>query len=236
MPLSQQLLALQQQQHQPNPLQQEQQPAQSWVQDLISSRTGTGTERQKRKPIGFEFKRDPFDPSSYYKQLGQYRDISTAATAVAQQEAANREEASRARDQAALQEALGSIGSPGAAVGNAIVNASKKYNLKGVSSTTSKAADYFGSKYGIRTVYGLGKGSVPGSDHPHGRAIDLMINNLKNGSNTGTAMANDIIAHYKDWNVKYVIWNRYIWHPGRGWTKYSGPSAHTDHVHVSFNK
>jgi hypothetical protein len=232
--LTQQLLAIQQQQqNQP----QQEQPQPSWVQDLISQHQQPGTERQKRKPVGFDFKRDPFDPSSYYKQLGQYRDISTAATAVVQQEAANRAQHEQEISQAQIQDALNSIGSPGAALGGAVANASKKYNLKGVSPTTSKAADYFGSKYGIKTIGGIGPGSVPGSDHPKGRAIDLMINNLgSRGTNTGTAMANDIIAHYKEWNVKYVIWNRYIWHPGRGWTKYSGPSAHTDHVHVSFNK
>lgn len=229
MPLTSQLLALQNQ-----PQQEQGQPQPSWVQDLISQHQQPGTERQKRKPIGFDFKRDPFDPSSYYKQLGQYRDISTAATAVVQQEAANRAAHEQEISQSEMQDALNSIGSPGAALGQAVAGV---YKLKGVSSTTHKAADYFGSKYGIKTIYGVGAGSVPGSDHPHGRAVDLMINNLgKRGTSTGTAMANDIIAHYKQWNVKYVIWNRYIWHPGRGWTKYSGPSAHTDHVHVSFNK
>jgi hypothetical protein len=231
MPLSADILAMQQQQ-QNQPQQAPQQP--SWIQELISQRYQPQTEREKRKPIGFDFKRDPFDPSSYYKQLGQYRDISIAATAVVKQEAANREEAAREREQSALQEALNG-NQFGAVAGSAVVNASKLYKLKGVKSYVSKAADFFGSKYGIKTIYGLGPGSVPGSDHPNGKAIDLMINNLGNGKNTGTQMANDIISNYKQWNVKYVIWNRYIWSPSRGWRKYSGPSDHTDHVHVSFN-
>ena len=33
--------------------------------------------------------------------------------------------------------------------------------------------------------------------------------------------------------IYYVIWNRKIWFPASGWSSYSGPSAHTDHVHVS---
>lgn len=227
MPLSEELLALQQQPQE-----------QSWIKDLIAQRYQPKTERLKRTPVGFNFNRDPFDPSSYYKQLGQYRDISTAATAVVKQEAANREAAEREREQAAnqaaIEEALRGI-NPWSSASGSDVNVSRNYKLGGVKGYVSKAADYFGSKYGIRTVYGVGPGSVPGSDHPHGKAVDLMINNLKNGKRTGTQMANDIIQNYQQWNVKYVIWNKYIWSPSKGWRKYSGPSDHTDHVHVSFN-
>jgi cell wall-associated NlpC family hydrolase len=61
----------------------------SWVQDLISKRYDPQTERLKRNPMGFDFQREPYDPSSYYKQLGQYRDISRTQTTIAQQVAAN---------------------------------------------------------------------------------------------------------------------------------------------------
>lgn len=223
-------------------LDKEQQPQaqNAWIKDLIDKRYQPKTERLKRSPVGFEFKRDPFDPSSYYKDLGTFRDISRAATNVTNQEVANRDEAERQRqfdeNQSAINDALGGVGAKFTYDTSQNAGVSHKYKLKGVSSTTGSAADYFGSKYGIKTVYGVGPGSVPGSDHPKGRAIDLMINNVKGGKARGTAMANDIIKNYKAWNVKYVIWNRYIWHPGRGWSKYSGPSPHTDHVHVSFNK
>ena len=220
------------------------QPKSSWVQDLISQRYQPKTERLKRTPIGFNFQRDPFDPSSYYKALGQYKDISKLATNVTMQEVENKRQsqiqAAYDASQKAMQNALNGVNpnftSSGYSVGNALAGASRKYNLKGISPNTAKAADYFGSRYGIKTVYGLGKGSVPGSDHPKGRATDFMINNLKNGKAIGNALANDVIRNYKAWNVKYVIWNRYIWQPGRGWKKYNGPSAHTDHVHVSYNK
>ncbi len=208
----------------------------SWVQNLIDKRYQPKTERLKREPVGFEFKRDPFDPSSYYKALGTFRDISRLATNVTRTEASNREQAEYERRQQELQDALGGV-NPNFEYGDVPTGTGKgKYKLGKVSSNTAKAASYFGGKYGIKTAYGIGKGSVPGSDHPKGRGLDLMINNIKNGKKVGTAMANDIIKNYKSWNVKYVIWNRYIWHPGRGWKKYSGPSAHTDHVHVSFNK
>ncbi len=215
----------------------------SWVKDLIDKRYQPQTERIQREPVGFNFKRDPFDPSSYYKQTGSLRDISRGATGVVTQEAANKknEEAKRAYE--ASQKALQGVspnytGGPGGdpSVQFSPTGKSRKYGLKGITSNTSKAADYWGSKYGIKTIGGFREhGSVPGSDHPKGRALDYMTNNIPNGTKVGTALANDVIKNYKSWNVKYVIWNRYIWSPDRGWRKYSGPSDHTDHVHVSFN-
>jgi len=207
----------------------------SWVKDLIAQRYQPKTERLKRSPVGFDFEREPFDPSSYYRALGLYKDISRAATNVTRQESANRAEKERQsaydQSQADMMNAMGGVSANFTYSGG-----SRKYGIKGISPTASKAADYFGSKYGIKTIGGRGPGSVPGSDHPKGRALDFMINNTSNGKSRGTALANDVIKNYKAWNVKYVIWNRYIWQPGRGWHKYNGPSPHTDHVHVSFNK
>lgn len=213
----------------------------SWVKDLIAQRYQPKTERLKRSPVGFQFKRDPFDPSSYYKQLGQYRDISRAATGVVEQEAANRRASQDKARQEELMNALQGI-NPNYTYSDGDgfspnTNYSHKYKLRGVSSNTAAAADYWGSRYGIKIIGGWrAHGSVPGSDHPKGRALDFMINNVSRGKARGTSLANDIISNYRQWNVKYVIWNRYIWSPGKGWRRYHGPSPHTDHVHVSFNK
>lgn len=214
----------------------EQKEQASWVNDLLNRRFGGAQDpRIKRKPVGFNFTREPFDPSSYYTALGTYRDISRAATAVVNQEVANRE-ATEQQKQLDLAGALKGVNpqftySNNGGSGN--YKAYKgKYNLGKVSNNTASAADYFGRKYGIKTIGGRGPGSVPGSDHPKGRALDFMTSNKQ----TGTNLAYDLIKNYKKWNVKYVIWYRYIWQPGRGWKKYSGPSAHTDHVHASFNK
>lgn len=209
----------------------------SWVQDLIAQRYQPKTERLKREPVGFSFKRDPFDPSSYYKALGQYKDIAKLATNVTLQEAENKKQsemqAAYDASQKAMQDALKGV-NPNYTYSGAGSGSSKHYNLKGITSTTAAGADFFGSKYGIKTIYGLGKGSVPGSDHPKGRATDFMINNLKNGHAVGEALANDAVRNYKSMGIKYVIWNRYIWQPGSGWRKYNGPSPHTDHVHISY--
>jgi hypothetical protein len=221
-------------------------PQNTWVKDLIDKRFQPQQERVKRTPVGFNFVRDPFDPSSYYNQLGSYRDISRAATEVVKQQSFNKEadeqKAAALANQKAMDKALQNItgkityskvaptGSVGTSGGG---GATHNYKLKGITSNTSAAANYFGSRYGIKNIGGYREhGSVPGSDHPKGRALDFMTSNVSKGN----ALANDLIKNYKAWNVKYVIWNRYIWQPGRGWKKYSGPSAHTDHVHASFNK
>lgn len=92
-------------------------PQNSWIKDLIDKRYQPQTERLKRSPQSFNFTREPFDPSSYYKQLGQYRDISKAATSVTQQEAANHQnallQAQMTADQQAAQAAVSGIGGSG---------------------------------------------------------------------------------------------------------------------------
>lgn len=216
----------------------------NWVKDLVDKRYQPQTERLKRSPVGFNFTREPFDPSSYYRSLEIGKNINVAATNVTKQMAQNHADKEAQAQFDANQKAIlkniggidpkftySSVGGTSSKFNTSGV--SKKYKLKGVSPNTAAAADYFGSKYGIKTVWGKGPGSVPGSDHPKGRATDFMTYNNKA---KGNALANDVIQNYKAWNVKYVIWNRYIWQPGRGWHKYSGPSPHTDHVHVSYLK
>lgn len=215
----------------------EQNPS-TWVQDLITRVYQPEDQQfQHKVPVGFEFKREAFDPSSYYKQLNANEAIGTAASNVVYQELANKRAAEQQKLLDEQQKALQGVNPNFTYDDNYKPNSSsKKYGLKGVTTNTTKAADYWGSKYGIKSIGGYREhGSVPGSDHPKGRALDFMINNIKNGTSTGTALANDIIKNYRAWNVSYVIWNRYIWSPSKGWRKYNGPSPHTDHVHVSFN-
>ncbi len=203
----------------------------NWLKDRIKQLSSPQTERLKRTPVGFNFQRDPFDPSSYYNQIGTLRDISRTATEdaiIRSNNAANRAAAQNVN----LGSALG-----GVAANFTYSGKSKKYGLGGVSSHVAKMADTIGGMFGIKTIGGYrSKGSVPGSDHPKGRALDYMINNIKNGKRVGTDLANYMVKNARTYNVKYVIWNRRIWSPGRGWRRYSGPSPHTDHVHVSFNK
>lgn len=106
------------------------------------------------------------------------------------------------------------------------------YSLGDVKPWVRAAADYFGPAHNISTVGGWrAHGSVPNSDHPKGLALDFMTRSKA----TGDQLAADVLRNAQAWNVKYVIWYREIWSPGKGWRPYSGPSPHTDHVHVSFN-
>lgn len=107
------------------------------------------------------------------------------------------------------------------------------YSLGNVKPWVKAAANYWGPKYGIKTIYGVGPGSVANSDHPKGLALDFMINNIPNGKSVGDALAADVLANRGAYNVTYVIWYKRI-NTGSGWRTYTGPRDHTDHVHVSF--
>jgi hypothetical protein len=97
------------------------------------------------------------------------------------------------------------------------------------SPNTAQWIAYGQQRWGITVGGWRAHGSVPGSDHPKGRAGDFMASGA-----LGQSIANDFVANAGSRGVSYVIWNRQIWTPGRGWHSYSGPNPHTDHVHVSF--
>lgn len=108
------------------------------------------------------------------------------------------------------------------------------YNLGAVKSHVREAAELVGPKFGIKTIGGWGPGSIPGSDHPKGLALDFMTNNISNGKTKGDALTSYVIHNAKALNITYVIWYRRIWQNGN-WSPYTGTSnPHTDHVHVSF--
>lgn len=72
-------------------------------------------------------------------------------------------------------------------------------------------------------------GSVPDSDHPKGLAIDIMT--------TNDQVAQRIIALFRTQpGAKYWIWNRKSAYQSSLWVvrNYTGPSPHTDHVHLSY--
>jgi septal ring factor EnvC (AmiA/AmiB activator) len=82
-------------------------------------------------------------------------------------------------------------------------------------------------------------GSVPGSDHPRGRAIDVMT---WSNRSLGWRIARWASGNAWALDVKYVIFNGRIWTRGRGWHGYRHPSdpcncsptlRHDDHVHIS---
>jgi Transglycosylase SLT domain len=96
----------------------------------------------------------------------------------------------------------------------------------------------------IRSIGGWrAVGSVETSDHPHGRAIDVMVPYPgPNGRLLGWRIARWAVANRDKLDVKYVIFNGRIWTWTRGWHGYQHPSdpcncnptlRHDDHVHIS---
>jgi hypothetical protein len=94
---------------------------------------------------------------------------------------------------------------------------------------TAQWMQYAQQRWGVTVGGWRAHGSVPNSDHPKGRAIDIM-----SSGGLASSIANDFVSQAGSRGVSYVIWNHNIWTPARGWHRYSGPNPHTDHVHVSF--
>jgi len=91
--------------------------------------------------------------------------------------------------------------------------------------------EFASSTWGVRTYGWRAVGSVPGSDHPKGLAMDAMVYDNRN---LGDAIATHYVLNAQRKRVKYVIWWAKIWTASRSWHTYVGPSSHKDHVHVSF--
>jgi hypothetical protein len=99
-------------------------------------------------------------------------------------------------------------------------------------------------RFGVRSIGGWrAVGSVEGSDHPYGRAIDVMVGYPgAHGRVLGWRIARWAVANADALDVKYVIFNGRIWTRSRGWHGYRHPAdpcncnptlRHDDHVHIS---
>jgi septal ring factor EnvC (AmiA/AmiB activator) len=108
---------------------------------------------------------------------------------------------------------------------------------------TPNAKRLYGLVERIFDVHSIGGwrpyGSVPGSDHPRGKAIDVMT---WSNRSLGWRIANWAVGNAGALGVKYVIFNGRIWTRSRGWHAYRHPSdpcncnptlRHDDHVHIS---
>lgn len=94
----------------------------------------------------------------------------------------------------------------------------------------------------IRTIYGWRASSNYSSDHPNGRAVDIMIPNWQDTSNAdhGWEIARYFAANASKFNISYIIYRQQLWnasYPTRGWRAMEdrgGATAnHYDHVHIS---
>jgi hypothetical protein len=87
--------------------------------------------------------------------------------------------------------------------------------------------------------------SQSSGEHPKGRACDFSANaktfvdaRATGADKTyGDNLAAWFIGNASRLGVLYVIWYKRIWHPGRGWSSYSGDGTpagdHYNHVHLS---
>lgn len=102
------------------------------------------------------------------------------------------------------------------------------------------------AEFGDHTYLGVGpRGDNPNSDHPSGRAVDVMIDDWDTpaGNTHGWEIAEWARAHATGLGVKYLIFDAKIWSVDRadeGWRPYEHPSGgsnptldHLDHVHAS---
>jgi len=86
------------------------------------------------------------------------------------------------------------------------------YLLGAVKPHVKAIADSLGPKYGFTVVYGFGPGSIAGSDHPKGLALDFMTSD----KGRGDALVADLMANSGPYAVKYIVWYRRSWNPTRG--------------------
>jgi len=92
----------------------------------------------------------------------------------------------------------------------------------------------------ITTIYGWRATDAYSSDHPKGRAIDIMIPNYKSNKALGDKIAAYVIANAKTMHVTYLIWQQRYYPISRGtWSKMANRGSdtqnHINHVHVSFS-
>lgn len=97
-------------------------------------------------------------------------------------------------------------------------------------------AEQIATIFGITNIGGFASsGHITNSDHYRGLALDVMTGPNPN-EGKGALVAGWTLQNAEALAVKYVIWNRqYNGVDGKGWTKYTGSSPHTDHVHISFH-
>ena len=112
----------------------------------------------------------------------------------------------------------------------------QQYTLGPVKPWVEQAAYFLGPMFGIKTIGGWRQSDPISQDHPSGHALDYMVPDKA----TGDALANYSVAHYQELGIKYIVWNRQIWTPQKGWHEYTvSPgkpyNPHTDHVHETYN-
>lgn len=100
---------------------------------------------------------------------------------------------------------------------------------------TRAIAERLAAMFGLRTIGGWRADGGGFEDHPEGRALDLMVDDIPNGKAVGDAIVAELTAHPDVYDVDYIIWYGRSWNPRRGtWVPYTDTDdPHTNHVHLS---
>lgn len=89
------------------------------------------------------------------------------------------------------------------------------------------AAQEISGLFGYNNIGGYAtSGHIKGSDHYTGKALDVM--------GGGYNVVNHALQNSGRLRVKYIIYNRTYWEPGKKPKRYTGSNPHTGHVHLSF--
>jgi hypothetical protein len=118
----------------------------------------------------------------------------------------------------------------------------KVLNYKRLTSRAKRVANKVRNDWRrIKVIGGWRAGSRYSSDHPAGRAVDVMIPSWKKNASLGYSIARYFTRHAKHYKIHYVIFRKKIWtvqNPHwRTMANRGGATAnHFDHVHISVKR
>ncbi len=129
-------------------------------------------------------------------------------------------------------------GTTGTAAAEKPVTTSSTYHLGNVKPQTTALANLIGPMFGIKTIGGYRESARDPGGHPSGLALDLMTNDIPDGTATGDRMAQYLIDNADKLGIDYLIWKQRSYRPSRGtWVQMEDRGSitqnHFDHVHVN---
>ncbi len=130
------------------------------------------------------------------------------------------------------------VASSSASTASSSASTKPRYSLGKVQPQTQAAADLLGPKFKIKTIGGYREDPDYPKGHPAGLALDFMINDLPNGTDTGNKLVKYLQDHASEIQVDYILWQQRSWSADRkSWKRMddrrSPTQNHMDHVHLN---
>lgn len=218
-----------------------------WQIRSLNAKSGTGDWRDASKLTNPMFNAQAafnisnggknFNPWTVYKTGAFKRNMSTgsAAARAVEQRAAGRRTGAPTGASAAAGATLGAY------VGAAIPYHRATFNSKGPTPGAVALAKHWGATTGLGNMgiynYRSVRGGKSLSVHSEGRAVDLAAN-AKDPRQKAMAVSyiRWLTKNAPSFQVQYLIYDRWQWKPGQGWSRYNGAHPHNDHIHVELNR